>query len=69
MSVHMRNFAGLEGMLKEVIIAYMLGFCCRNCLDSEFFKCNYQSDYLLLNTRAIIGNTTTGVAIAKPGPI
>jgi hypothetical protein len=34
---HMHNFAALEGMLKEVIITYMLGFCCRNCLDSEFF--------------------------------
>jgi hypothetical protein len=35
---HMHNFAALEGMLKDVIITYMLGFCCRNCLDSEFFK-------------------------------
>jgi len=33
----MHNFAALEGMLKDVIIAYMLGFCCRNCLDGEFF--------------------------------
>lgn len=38
MSFHMRNFAGLEGMLKEVIIAYMLGSCSRNYLDSEFFN-------------------------------
>jgi len=37
MSVHMRNFAGLEGMLKEVIIAYLLGSCCRNCWIVNFF--------------------------------
>jgi hypothetical protein len=61
----MHNFAALEGMLKEVIIAYMLGFCCRNCLGSEFFKCSYQSDYLLhlLNTCTVIGNTATGVGV------
>lgn len=34
--MHVHKFAALEGMLKEVIMAYVLGFCCRNCLDSEF---------------------------------